>query len=123
MKKILTFALSLVLALSLLCCGAMAEAADVTGEWYGDVFGMTMILTLTDGTYTMDLAGEVDGGTYSFDGTTLYMDEGTDVIDVALHGDGTVCDPGRGLLFCHSSGAASEDHDDRHEGSQETLHV
>lgn len=42
MKKILAFVLTLVLTLSMLCCGAMAEAADVTGEWYGDVFGMTM---------------------------------------------------------------------------------
>ena len=102
MKKILAFALSLVLALSLLCCGAMAEAVDVTGEWYGDVFGMTMILTLTDGTYTMDLAGEVDGGTYSFDGTTLYMDEGTDVETQIPYDSGNnvlVLDMGDGMII------------------------
>ena len=106
MKKILAFALSLVLALSLLCCGAMAEAADVTGEWYGDVFGMTITMTLTDSTYTLDMAGEVEEGNYSFDGTTLYMDEGTDVEmqlsydaekNVIIHdmGDGMLVEFGR----------------------------
>ena len=38
MKKILAFVISLVLTLSMLCCGATAEVVDVTGEWYGDVF-------------------------------------------------------------------------------------
>lgn len=78
MKKILAFVLSLVFSLSALCGGTMAEDVDVTGEWYGDLFGMVMTLTLTDDTYSLDLAGETDEGAYSFDGATLYLDEGTD---------------------------------------------
>jgi len=102
MKKILAFVISLILTLSMLCCGATAEVVDVTGEWYGDVFGMTMILTLADGTYTMDLAGEADGGTYSFDGTTLYMDEGTDVetqIPYDAENNVLVLDMGDGMII------------------------
>ena len=74
MKKILAF----VLILAMLFCAASAEAADVSGSWYADLFGMSMTLTLEDGAYTLDMAGEVEGGTYSFDGTTLYMDEDTE---------------------------------------------
>lgn len=78
MKKILAFVFSLVLTLSMLCCCAVAEAVDITGEWYADLYGMTLTLTLADGAYTMDFAGDAEEGTYTFDGTTIYMDEGTD---------------------------------------------
>lgn len=74
MKKIL----ALVIVLMMLCCTAFAETADISGEWYADIFGMSATLTLENGTYSMDLAGEVDTGSYVFDGTTIYMDEGTD---------------------------------------------
>ena len=80
MKKLLATLIALMMLVSAVICGAAAETADITGEWYGSVFGLTMTLTLQeDGTYTMSMAGEeADDGTWSFDGTTLTMDEGTD---------------------------------------------
>ena len=76
MKKLL----ALTMLVSAMVCGAVAEAADIVGEWYGSVFGMSMTLTLhEDGTYTMSMAGEeAEPGTWSFDGTTLTLDEGSE---------------------------------------------
>ena len=48
MKKLLSIAVSLILALTLLCAGAMAEAAELTGEWYGSLYGIVMTLTLNE---------------------------------------------------------------------------
>ena len=78
MKKLLATLLALTMLVSAVVCGAVAETADITGEWYGSVFGMSMTLTLhEDGTYTMSMAGEeAEPGTWSFDGTTLTLDEG-----------------------------------------------
>lgn len=42
MKKILAFVFSLVLTLSMLCCCAVAEAVDITGEWYVDGSALTI---------------------------------------------------------------------------------
>ena len=80
MKKLLATLLALTMLVSAVVCGAVAETADITGEWYGFVFGMSMTLTLhEDGTYTMSMAGEeAEPGTWSFDGTTLTLDEGSE---------------------------------------------
>lgn len=80
MKKLLATLLALTMLVSAVVCGAVAETADITGEWYGSVFGMSMTLTLhEDGTYTMSMAGEeAEPGTWSFDGTTLTLDEGSE---------------------------------------------
>lgn len=80
MKKLLATLLALMMLVSAVVCGAVAETADITGEWYGSVFGMSMTLTLhEDGTYTMSMAGEeAEPGTWSFDGTTLTLDEGSE---------------------------------------------
>ena len=80
MKKLLATLLALTMLVSAVVCGAVAEAADIVGEWYGSVFGMSMTLTLhEDGTYTMSMAGEeAEPGTWSFDGTTLTLDEGSE---------------------------------------------
>ena len=40
MKKILSAMTALILILSVLCAGALAEAADITGEWYASLFGI-----------------------------------------------------------------------------------
>ena len=56
MKKIM----SLVLALCLVCLSvtALAEENDVTGDWYGSMFGMAAQLTMNeDGTYMMKIHG------------------------------------------------------------------
>ena len=43
MKKILTAIVALMM-LAVLACGAVAE--DVTGEWYAEVYGMVMKITV-----------------------------------------------------------------------------
>lgn len=80
MKKLLATLIALTMLVSAVVCGAVAETADITGEWYGSVFGMSMTMTLhEDGTYTMSMAGEeAEPGTWSFDGTTLTLDEGSE---------------------------------------------
>ena len=80
MKKLLATLIALTMLVSAVVCGAVAETADITGEWYGSVFGLSMTMTLNeDGTYALSMTGEeAEPGTWSFDGTTLTMDEGTD---------------------------------------------
>ena len=74
MKKILSLVLALLMMLG---CAALAE--DLTGAWYGDLFGMTATMTLAaEGTYTMELMGDVDEGSWVLEGNTLYMDKGTE---------------------------------------------
>lgn len=48
MKKILSVALSLMLALSLLCAGAFAGTIDFTGVWYTSIYGIETVFTLND---------------------------------------------------------------------------
>ena len=74
MKKILSLVLALLMMLG---CAALAE--DLTGAWYGDLFGMTATMTLAaEGTYTLELMGEADEGSWVLEGNTLYMDKGTE---------------------------------------------
>lgn len=77
MKK--RFVLLLTAALSVAAtCNVMA-AEEVAGEWYGNMYGMSMTLVLGEsGEYSMDLAGEEETGSWELDGETLYMDKGTD---------------------------------------------
>ena len=46
MKKLLASLLALTMLLSAAVCGAVAEAASLSGEWYADLFGLTFTLTL-----------------------------------------------------------------------------
>lgn len=80
MKKLLSIAVSLILALTLLCAGAMAEAAELTGEWYGSLYGIVMTLTLNeDGSYTLAMDSEdPESGVWELDGSDLILDRGTD---------------------------------------------
>lgn len=72
MKKL--FSLLVALCMMLACC-ASAEAVDLTGVWYADLMGMTMTLTLNaDNTYTMDVMGETDDGTWAQTETGVTMD-------------------------------------------------
>ena len=102
MKKILSVLLSAAMILAMLCGGAFAEAADVTGEWYGSLFGIAMTLTVNeDGTYVMDM-GDDDptDGTWKLDGETMIMDEGSDEeIAFAYDGESLYADMGEGIEF------------------------
>ena len=76
MKKILTAIVALMM-LAVLACGAAAE--DVTGEWYAEVYGMVMKMTVNaDNTYVLEAAGDVAPGTWELDGTNLIVDKGTE---------------------------------------------
>lgn len=102
MKKMLSMLLTAAMLLAMLCCGAFAEAADVTGEWYASVFGMVMTMTLNeDGTYTMQMDGEdPDAGTWRLDGDSLIMDEGSDEeVAFAYDGESLYADIGYEFLF------------------------
>lgn len=79
MKKILT--VMMVMLLALLACGAVAE--DVTGEWYAEVYGMVMKMTVNaDNTYVLEAAGEAVPGTWEMDGANMIVDKGTETESV-----------------------------------------
>lgn len=74
MKKVL----SLVLALSviLLCASAFADT-NFTGDWYADLFGTELKLTLNaDGTY-INSGDNAEGGTWESDASGIICDKGT----------------------------------------------
>ena len=76
MKKILTAIVTLMM-LAVLACGAVAE--DVTGEWYAEVYGMVMKMTVNaDNTYVLEAAGDSAPGTWELDGANLIVDKGTE---------------------------------------------
>ena len=80
MKKILTAIVTLMM-LAVLACGAVAE--DVTGEWYAEVYGMVMKMTVNaDNTYVLEAAGDSAPGTWELDGTNLIVDKGTETESV-----------------------------------------
>ena len=78
-KKLISFALTLILALTLLCASAFAEAIDHSGDWYADLYGFTLRLTLNpDGSYTNAIEGEdPDSGIWEMAGTNVLLDRGT----------------------------------------------
>ena len=77
MKKILSSMAILILVLACLLGGAIAET--VTGEWYGEVYGIVMKVTVnSDNTYAMEVAGDVQNGTWVLEGSNLVMDKGTE---------------------------------------------
>ena len=101
MKKILSLVLALLMMLG---CAALAE--DLTGAWYGDLFGIPVTMTLNaDGTYGMEVMGETQPGVWVMEGETLYMDKGTDMetilaydaaaVTLTMDMDGMVCVFGR----------------------------
>ena len=102
MKKILTILLSLALVLSVFSADSAAQAADITGIWYGSIYGMMMTLTLDEtGDYNMEIAGEdPDAGTWQLDGEALKMDAGTEEESIfAYNGESIYADLGDGMAF------------------------
>lgn len=80
MKRLTSLVLALLLALTMMV-GAFAETADVTGEWYGELLGIQVTLTINaDGTYKMDIAGmdSEEGVWEKNEDGDLVMDKGTD---------------------------------------------
>ena len=79
MKKLICLLLSLVM---LLCGTAMAEvsAADVTGVWHADLFGIAAALNLVEsGAYQFHCEGiDPHYGTWRLTDGTLLLDEGTE---------------------------------------------
>lgn len=77
MKKFLTAMATLMFMLVCLIGAACAE--DVTGEWYGDVYGIVMKVTVNaDNTYALEVAGDIQNGTWVLEGSSLVMDKGTE---------------------------------------------
>lgn len=78
MKKTLCLLMSLML---LMCGWAMAETTtpDVTGVWYGDLFGVVCTLTISeDGTYVIENEDiDPEQGLWCMDGDTLVLDKDT----------------------------------------------
>lgn len=112
MKKLLASLLALTMLLSAAVCGAVAEAANLSGEWYADLFGLTFTLILNeDGTYAMNMAGEdAEPGTWTFDGTNVIMDAGTEQ-EAVLAYDGesiSISIEGIDLLFTREAPASFE---------------
>lgn len=80
MKKLTALVLALVLALTMMA-GALAEAVDVTGDWYGVLAGTQLTLTINeDGTYKMDFGGLMqEDGVWEKDADgNLVMDKDTE---------------------------------------------
>ena len=82
MKKPLSVALSLILALTLLGAAALAEATDFIGTWYTRVYGVEMSFSLNEGglyTVSFDVVDEVEEseGTWEVTSTGIVFDKGT----------------------------------------------
>ena len=83
MKKILIAIVTLMM-LTVLACGAVAE--DVTGEWYADVYGMAVKMTVNaDNTYVLEAAGDSVPGTWEMEGANLIADKGTETESVLVY--------------------------------------
>ena len=84
MKKILTAIVTVLLVLAVFCCAACAE--DVTGDWYGEAYGLVMKVTVNaDNTYALDAAGTVQTGIWVLEGSNLVMDKGTETEGVFVY--------------------------------------
>lgn len=82
MKKILSIALSVILALTVLSTAAFAEASDFTGTWYTRIYGVEMSFTLNEGgLYTVKFDygddSEESEGTWEVASTGIVFDKGT----------------------------------------------
>ena len=94
MKKMLAVLLALVLlAVPALALGEEGEAAPepaFTGDWFGDLYGMTLKLILNaDGTYAAFIVTQPDqprAGTWTYADGYLYMD-GSDTPEIAVVDD------------------------------------
>ena len=85
MKK--TLALILACALAMAILPVFADEAAVTGDWYADLGGMPVLLTLAEGgAYTLALPGSEVTGTWVLDDGYIYID-GSKAPDMATLGE------------------------------------
>ncbi len=102
MKKLATLLLALVLAATL-CCGALAEAIDYTGEWVlttvsmsgmsldAATLGLEMSLLFNeDGTCAMSSMGETENGTWVATETGVAMTDTAGDVANLVYADGTL---------------------------------
>ena len=79
MKKLITVLFAMVLMFSMT---AFAEEADLTGEWYGTLMGISITMNFNeDGTYAMTMAMSPDDakeGTWELRDGEVVVDPGTD---------------------------------------------
>ena len=95
MKKVFAIVLALVLltvpALALAEEGTPAPEAALTGDWFGELYGMTLKFTLNeDGTYAAIIVTQPDQpltGTWICEDGYLYMD-GSDIPEIAVLDEG-----------------------------------
>lgn len=117
MKRLTSLVLALLLALTMMV-GAFAETADVTGEWYGELLGIQVTLTINaDGTYKMDIAGmdSEEGVWEKNEDGNLVMDKGTEgegLVTVTETGLSTEQD-GMKIDFTREAPAEDEETDER----------
>lgn len=109
MKK--RYALLLTTALSMaVTCNVMA-AEDITGEWYGNMYGMPVVMVLDEsGDYSVEIDGEESTtGTWELDGELLYMDKGTEYeTTYAFDGETiSISEDGMELSFSRDADAAA----------------
>lgn len=88
MKKLVSIIIALALILTLSFC--MAEAQDLTGEWYASVFGAAVTLVVNeDGTCSMLLPGEEPSeGTWVVEGDQFIVNKGLEDETVVTIGEG-----------------------------------
>lgn len=87
MKKLV----SLILALCLVCLSTavLAEGADITGDWYGTMYGVGIKVTFNaDNTYKLAMGESEMPGTYELKDGIVYMDGSAEAEDGFVY-DGT----------------------------------
>lgn len=104
MKKLIS--LILVFCMAVMLVPALAESADVAGEWIADYSGYTVVLTLnTDNTFSMKVAGMGGGdGTWSLEGEALSLTaQGQTIVYDVKDGKITATQDGETLEFTRTA--------------------
>lgn len=88
MKKLV----SIIIALALTLSSCMAEAQELTGEWYASVFGIAVTLVVNeDGTCSMLTPGEEPSeGAWVVEGDQFIINKGLEDETIATIGDGII---------------------------------
>ena len=105
MKKLV----SLILALCLVCLSTavLAEGADITGNWYGTMYGMSVTLTLNaDNTYKLLMGENEIPGTYELKDGIVYMDGDTDAANGFVYDGTTLVNEKQSVTFTRDAEAA-----------------
>ena len=105
MKKLV----SLILALCLVCLStaALAAGADITGDWYGTMYGMGVTLTLNaDNTYKLLMGENELPGTYELKDGIVYMDGDTDAANGFVYDGTTLVNEKQSVTFTRDAEAA-----------------